>query len=773
MKTATDGIHLDGRTDAQRNEARRVSPVYRLRFLLVPFVLFATPAPDSPSAVGQTYAPWTSLASSVPAAANSARALDAPTAMAGGGTTANRPASIEPEPDDIRHAEPPAASPDRDEPSATPVVAPAARLVVSDLWDVGRFDFHAEEATDPGGMPSVREADDSTAAVSPDAASPAPGGERSTPDNGPIVAKAAQVEISEAGEVAADADTSVALEPTPDVAPPVDPETSPPVENTSVETGSVGVPFRLAAAYGPHPEDDYLDGAGVTLEPAPDDPGVQPERGMPVSMETTAEFASQDPFIRAVQIVERAGQRIAVTVNQTATIDVARPVDSATIANPEVAVVNVETPTRVVVTGVGVGSTQLRIQAGQTQRVLDITVERDLSALRDLIRAISPASEVELHSIAGTIIVGGRVPDSETAERIIELAGLVQGTGDVRNQLDVAGVQQTLLRVVVAEVNKDATRRLGVNWAIGASDLSRDFFFANNLNQINPTVFGSTGLPNVLQGQQLFSVAPVANGIGTNVTFGFPRAEFQMFINALRENSLFRVLAEPNLVSLSGQTATFLAGGEVPIPVTQGGAVAGAITIEFHEFGVRLAFTPTILSGQRIRLHVMVEVSDAVPGTAIAGGLPVFSFTTRRVESTIECGNGQTFAIAGLLSESVSAVASKIPGLGDIPILGALFSSVDYQKSNTELVILVTPQLIEPLEPHQVAPPPGSLMTHPNDYELFALQKLESEPRPWPQRQGAPRDELPVNTRPGGSNWPTTQLTLHGPWGLAAYEERR
>jgi pilus assembly protein CpaC len=274
-------------------------------------------------------------------------------------------------------------------------------------------------------------------------------------------------------------------------------------------------------------------------------------------------------------------------------------------------------------------------------------------------------------------------------------------------------------------------------------------------------------LPNVLNGQLTYAAAPIANGLNTNLTFGFPRAEFQMFMNALRQNSLSKVLAEPNLVAINGQTATFLAGGEVPIPVTQGGAVAGAITIQYKEFGVRLAFTPTTLGHQIIRLHVMSEVSEAVPGDTIVGALPVFTFNTRRVESTIECGNGKTFAIAGLLSERVQAVAQKIPALGDIPVLGALFSSVDYQRNNTELVVLVTPQLVEPLDPQQIPAPPGSLVTPPDDYQLFALQQLEGTPLPESEFHGVPRETAPVNTPPSMmKNATSPGVTLHGPYGL-------
>ncbi|HWL95247.1 MAG TPA: type II and III secretion system protein family protein, partial [Phycisphaerae bacterium] len=442
------------------------------------------------------------------------------------------------------------------------------------------------------------------------------------------------------------------------------------------------------------------------------------------------------------------------------------------IADPNIADCYLTSPTRVVISGKSYGSTQLLMRFGEEQRAYNIDVEHDLSSLKGFINKISPTAHVEAQSVNGVILLTGTVPDADTAQRIQGMASLVQG-GEVRSNLTVAGVQQTMLRVVVAEVNKEASRQLGINWAIGAQDWSRDFFFANNLNNLNPTRFSSSGLPNVLEGQQLYSVAPVGNGINTNITFGFPKAEFQVFLNALRENGLARTLAEPNMVAISGQTATFLAGGEVPIPVAQAGAAAGAITVEYREFGVRLGFTPTIQAGQIIRLHVMTEVSEAVPTTSVVGGFPLFTFTTRRVESTIECGNGQTFAIAGLLNDRIRANSAKIPGLGDLPVLGTLFSSTDYERSLTELVVLVTPQLVEPLDPQQVPPAPGSLMTEPSDFELFGLQKLEGEPLCRPDSESVPRKQYPVRTRPGGTDrWPTTQFALRGPWGLAEFEEK-
>jgi pilus assembly protein CpaC len=186
-----------------------------------------------------------------------------------------------------------------------------------------------------------------------------------------------------------------------------------------------------------------------------------------------------------------------------------------------------------------------------------------------------------------------------------------------------------------------------------------------------------------------------------------------------------------------------------------------------------LQFLPTIMEGGVIRMKVMAEVSDVVPGTGVAGGLPVFSLTTRRVESTVEVGNGQTFAIGGLLSDRVQAASSRIPGLGDIPVLGALFASVQYQRNQTEMVVLVTPELVEPLDPHQVAPVPGADMTSPSDFDLFALGKTEGTPNPDDDRPGTPRQNFPVRVRPPAEPAPQpVELSLVGVWGMSDFEER-
>lgn len=451
-------------------------------------------------------------------------------------------------------------------------------------------------------------------------------------------------------------------------------------------------------------------------------------------------------------------------VDNSTEIELSKPVDAAGITDPEIADLIVLSPKKLMLVGKAPGATQLRLRTGEKVSVHHIHVEPNTAVLHELIQSVAPSADVRIGSVKGQIVLSGRVSDVMDVTRIEDLAKAYQG-GAVINHLNVAGVQQTLLRVIVAEVNKDAARKLGVNWGFGGSDLSRDLFFANNLNQLNPTSFGSSGLNDVLNGQLTYNLGPNAVSPNANFTIGFPKAELQFFMNALRENSLGRTLAEPNLVAISGQTATFLAGGEVPIPVTQGGATAGAITLEYKEFGVRLAFTPTVIGGQLIRLHVMSEVSDAVPQAQQFNGLPVFSFQTRRVESTVECGNGQTFAMAGLLDDSIRAVSSKIPGLGDLPILGTLFSSVDYQRSKTELVVLVTPELVAPLDPDMVKTIPGADITEPDDFELFMLQKLDGGPRKAP----TPKPGIAPDTYVGESQRSVItagDLGIEGPWGM-------
>ena len=483
------------------------------------------------------------------------------------------------------------------------------------------------------------------------------------------------------------------------------------------------------------------------------------------------EEVTEDPADNFLELTAQPPSKLLrLQVDESMVVTSRIKLDRVEVPDPNIVDVSVTSPHEVTIVGKTVGTTKFVITGeGQIQSCL-VMVGPNFKPLQNLIRAVSPQSSVRVDALNGTIVLTGRAPDVESARRIEEMAKVFQN-GEVLNHITVSGVQQTMLRVTVAEVNKEALRALGINWAIGGSNLSRDFFMANNIGQLNPTNFGSNGLPDLGTGQLTYSVAPVGTSPLTNITFGFPRAELQFFMNALRENSLARTLAEPTLVAISGQTATFLAGGEVPIPVTQGGAVAGAITLEYKEFGVRLAFTPTVLGNQMMRLHVMSEVSDAVESSRVVGTLPLFTFATRRVETTIECGNGQSFAIAGLLSDNVRAISSKIPGIGDIPVIGALFTSVEYRNDKTELVVLVTPELVEAMDPQQVVAPPGADMKKPTDFELYGMGLLEGISTP--EDVSASGDEPPVAVDPAATSrqHSLAELPLHGPWGAEEFAQ--
>ncbi|MCH8241212.1 MAG: hypothetical protein IH897_01220 [Planctomycetes bacterium] len=368
-------------------------------------------------------------------------------------------------------------------------------------------------------------------------------------------------------------------------------------------------------------------------------------------------------------------------------------------------------------------------------------------------------------------MLNGTVSSTARAQRMVELAELflppavagATSAATVQNHLDVAGEQQVLLRCVVAEMSRTALRELGVNGFLAGENF-RDGFLINQIGGINPINIGAAANSLVTENIPFLTGddgIPLLSQ--STLSLGFPRGQSQLFIKTMADNKLASVLAEPNLVAISGETATFLAGGEFPIPVPQGNQ---QVTIEFREFGVRLNFTPVVLGHQRIRIRVAPEVSELDFTTAIQiEGFVVPGLTTRATETTIELGSGQTIAIAGLLSEQVRGIASRIPGIGDLPVIGALFRSVNFQRSVTELVVLVTPEIIAPLEPHQRTPLPMDNRIDPDDFELYFLGRLEGT---------AGADATPGDDQHAGMRGTAAlvrsdpeERSVHGPWGIA------
>jgi len=407
--------------------------------------------------------------------------------------------------------------------------------------------------------------------------------------------------------------------------------------------------------------------------------------------------------------------QVRIGVNKTSVITTRQPYKQVSIGQPEVADVNPVGPTSILVTAKKQGVTQLIVwdEQGRSQQV-DVIVEFDPQTLQEQLDANFPGAKITATSAGGGIVLRGRVPNLQAAEQAVALASAYAER--VLNFMEVSGGQQVMLQVRFAEVSRSATNALGVNLAYSDGNS----FGASNIGQVNP-----------------FSVAAGAlagSAVNPAVTV-FGRAQIgdttiDFFINALRQNNLLRILAEPNLIAMSGQEANFLAGGEFPIPVTQSGDTGGgnAITIEYREFGVRLKMVPVVLGDGRIRLKVAPEVSDLDFTTAVRfGGFVVPGLTSRKLETTVELGDGQTFAIAGLLNNSITATKDVTPVLGDMPLLGALFRSVRYQRKETELVVLVTPRLVDALNPADVPTLPGEHWRDPNEAELFLGRDLGGE----------------------------------------------
>jgi pilus assembly protein CpaC len=478
---------------------------------------------------------------------------------------------------------------------------------------------------------------------------------------------------------------------------------------------------------------------------------------------TTAQAADAPALqISMKPVTQSATTNVRVMAGRGLLIDVSEQLKRASVANPQIADVSVLSPQQVLVAGKAPGVTEVVLWgAGEQRAAFTVTVEMDITEIKEAILHAAPGAEINIRPVRDSIVLSGVVPTVDASDRIAQIAKIL--TPNVMNQMVVAGEQQVLLRVTVAEVNKESTRQLGINgWLAG--DNVRDMFAVNQIDGINPVNIGAGGGQNILTPNGMTFVTDTADGLALQSTptmsLGFPRVQMQLFIQALRQNGLLRVLAEPNLVALSGQEAKFLVGGEIPYPTA---SATGTPGVEFREYGIQLKFLPAVIGRQMVRLTVAPTVSE--PDTSVVvNGVP--GLRSRGATTTIELASGSTIAIAGLLSDTMKGTAKKVPALGDVPVLGALFSSVQYQRSTSELVILVTPELVSGMSPDQVPNVPGQFMTPPNDGELFGMGLLEGKPDP---NELGPEAALETGTDPRIRRFssPPEQMSLHGPWGHA------
>lgn len=398
------------------------------------------------------------------------------------------------------------------------------------------------------------------------------------------------------------------------------------------------------------------------------------------------------------------GGPIKVTVNKSQVLTTRTPYTRVSVSQPEIADVNLVGANSILLTAKKPGGTQIVIwDENNRSQSIDIVVEQDLAQLQEQIKSVFPDAKIEVIGMGPDVAVRGRVPNLQTAEQIGAIAA-PYGV-KVLNFLEVSGGQQVMLKVRFMEVSRSAMKNLGFN----LTSLYSNSEWSVGMNLSPAAVFD-----------------PSAGLTGTGAWGNFT---FDAMIDALERNNLSRVLAQPNLTAISGQEATFLAGGEFPIPVPQASSTGGTtITIEYKEFGVRLKFVPIILGDGRIRLKVAPEVSDLDYANGVElSGFAIPAVTVRSLNTTVEMAEGQTLALGGLLNERVSATRTSTPGLGNLPIIGTLFRSVRYERNETELLVLVTPVFAEAMNPAQVPAGPGQHWRDPNDVELYFNGKLGTD----------------------------------------------
>lgn len=423
-------------------------------------------------------------------------------------------------------------------------------------------------------------------------------------------------------------------------------------------------------------------------------------------------------------------------------------VSRVAVGDAKIADVVVVSPRQVNIVPLRIGETNLLLwdSEGALAAAIELEVGNKHFRLQRELRRILSNQTIRLEGDQGAVVLMGTVESPIEMRQVVEvteglMAARIEGSGDaasggqtmgadrVINMLRVGGNQQVMIEVIVAEMNRTLRRNLGTNFAGVYKSGSTEVNFFSFLQDLSSL---SSAAPRVID---------LSSRVNFISTISKGSKSLDLFIEAIQSDGLIKILAEPNLVARSGESAEFLVGGEVPIPIPQSGNF-GAITIEFKQFGVAVNFTPTVLGSNRIYMDVRIEVSEPDLTLGVdAGGFTVPAFKTRRAATAVELRDGESFAIAGLLRDDVTEAVNEFPGLGEIPILGALFRSTQFERKKSELVVIATPRLIEPLPAGRPALPTDHLIV-PNALELFFLGSLEGTPGdPDPGSGGAAASE--------------------------------
>jgi pilus assembly protein CpaC len=401
-------------------------------------------------------------------------------------------------------------------------------------------------------------------------------------------------------------------------------------------------------------------------------------------------------------VAQGGPEEIRLTIGKSIVIDYPADIARISTSNADIVDASPVTGREVLVHGKAFGTVTLVVWSKAGQRnFYNITVEQNLEPLRKLLKDTFPNEDIHVQSSRDSLSLTGRASSKAVSDQATALAASFGKTVVNYLQINDAAVEkQILLRIKFAELSRSAANSFAVNLvSTGAT---------NTIGQVGTGQASSTSPSSVGGGSPpTFTISNALN------IFAFrPDLNLGAFIQALEQHNLLQTLDEPTLMTSDGKEASFLVGGEFPIPVLQGGANSGAVTIQFREFGVRLKFTPTITGRNNIRLHVQPEVSALDYSNALSfNGFTIPALSSRKIETNVELGEGQSFVIAGLIDNQVTETLSRIPGLSSLPILGNLFKSKSITKSDDELVVLVTPEITMPLQPGDTKP--GVPAPHP------------------------------------------------------------
>lgn len=439
--------------------------------------------------------------------------------------------------------------------------------------------------------------------------------------------------------------------------------------------------------------------------------------GVSLAVSPIALFAYADN-LRVVRSATE--ENLNVAMNRAVVVESEIPFAELSIANPAIADISSLSDRTIYVLGKSPGLTTLTLLDGSGRLITNVNVRvaADISEFKERLQQILPGEKIEVRTANDGIVLSGVVSSASRLQRALDLAERY-AEGRVSNLMSVGGVQQVMLKVRFAEMNRSVSKSLSSSLALDGG------IFGNDVG-----VNGGTGTTNNLFGvtNSLNGNIPPTNENAGAILFGFSAGGMQigLLIEALEAKGVVRTLAEPNLVALSGQEAKFLAGGEYPVPVSQ---EEGVITIEFKPFGIELNFIPRVVDKNLINLELEAAVSAIDPNNGFSqNGFEINAFSRRETSTTVEMRDGESFAIAGLLQDDFKDDNSQLPWIGDVPVLGSLFRSASYQRSQTELVIIVTAHLVSPVRGDVLALPTDRIKP-PSERDLFLFGRTAAESR--------------------------------------------